>query len=196
MTGAEIAVFSSFGTALAAMLGLQVWKCSRNSQVEESKDNLVLDLNEFSVEGNKITIKGLHVQANEFDKAKSKDNQVDGSIGNKDVSLAALSAIGGRGVVAPLGVSTVGAVNMATSFTPSSPQHDHESLLPASGPQSTHIVASKVEVVNNLVNALIGFIGTYTSEHLSAVQANGATVPLLGGENQGDNSVDIETGVA
>jgi hypothetical protein len=179
MTGLEIGAIATMVTVGAAIFGLQAWKCSRNSQVEESKDNFVLDLEECTIEGGKVTIKGLHVQANELDKAKSKDNQVDGSIGDKDVSLAALRTIGGGGV-ASISANAVGAVNMATSFMPSSPQHSHESLLPASGPQGTHIVASNNALLEDFANVLLGFMTKYTSEHLSALQANGATTPLLG----------------
>jgi hypothetical protein len=190
MTGAEIAAFSSFGTALAAMLGLQVWKCSRNSQVEESKDNLVLDVELFTVEGNKFTIKGLHVQANEVDKARSKNDQVDGSIGDKGVSMATLRTIGGGGVVAAIGSNTSGDIEMAaSSMQPTSPtsQHSHISLLPESGPRGTQIVASKAEMVDDLVNTLLQFVTAYTSDHLSDIQASGSTVPLLGGEQvEGD----------
>lgn len=201
MTGLEIGGIVAVATVGAAIFGLQAWKCSQNTQAEESVDDLVLDIEEMTVDGNKVTIKGLHVKANEVDKAKHKANNTQGDIGSEQVSLAAIGTLGQHGVGA-LG-SILPAANAPQTITdtsanipaPQSPVGSPlGSMLPPSGAQGTHITQPKADVVDNLVNALIGFVAGAISNQLTEHQNHEVTTPLLGGGHQGGNDVDIETG--
>lgn len=217
MTGLEIGGLVTIVTVGAAIFGLQVWKCSQNSQAEESKDALSFDLDECSVDGSKITIKGLHIKANEADKARIKESRTEGDIGNKDVSLAALNTIGHQGGVLSLmpsssaaapglegGVATPRASTVDASVNNAQGVGSAPHILSNNGPQGTHIVQTKADMVDALANALIQFVSQYVSSNLDVSSAHqgqgGLDVPLLSHNAAGislageNHAGDLETG--
>lgn len=182
MTGFEIAVtaIGSVITAALATIGLQKWACSKNTQDETSSDSLNFNVNELTVtDGNKaVTIKNLTFTINESDKSNLNRSRTDGQIGDKDVSIAALS---GKHSITTQDLTKT--ENLTTSTNNAA--HNLESNLPSSGPSNTHEVQNTGQILKNFANAILEFSTNYTKAQIHDAttdptsQNNQITTPLL-----------------